>query len=44
MTYYGEAPPERGSFFRLRVYKRIGILKVEVCEGVGKSIIHYFFN
>ena len=24
---YGEAPPERGTFFRLEVYKRVGILK-----------------
>jgi len=22
---YGEAPPERGTFFRLHVYKRVGI-------------------
>ena len=22
---YGEAPPERGTFFRLEVYKRVGI-------------------
>ena len=22
---YGEAPPERGTFFRLQVYKRVGI-------------------
>ena len=23
---YGEAPPERGIFFRLQVYERVGIL------------------
>ena len=23
---YGEAPPERGTLFRLEVYKRVGIL------------------
>ena len=22
---YGEAPPERGTFFRLQVYKRVGV-------------------
>ena len=22
---YGEAPPKRGTFFRLKVYKRVGI-------------------
>ena len=22
---YGEAPPERGSFFRLQIYERVGI-------------------
>ena len=27
---YGEAPPERGTFFRLEVYKRVGIARVEV--------------
>ena len=26
---YGEAPPERSIFFRLRVYKRVGISQVE---------------
>jgi len=25
---YGEAPPERGTFFRLQVYKRVGISEV----------------
>ena len=25
---YGEAPPERGTFFRLQVYKRLGISQV----------------
>ena len=36
---YGEAPPERGIFFRLQVYKRAGISQVEVYERVGKSVI-----
>ena len=27
---YGEAPSERGTFFRLQVYKRVGISQVEV--------------
>ena len=36
---YGEAPPERGTFFRLQVYKRVGILQVEVYKRVGKSVI-----
>ena len=27
---YGEALPERGTFFRLEVYKRVGISRVEV--------------
>ena len=25
---YGKAPPERGTFFRLEVYKRVGISRV----------------
>ena len=31
---YGEAPPKRGTFFRLQVYERVGILIVDVwvCE------------
>ena len=36
---YGEAPPERGNFFRLQVYERLGILLFEVCERMGKSVI-----
>ena len=36
---YGEAPPERGTFFRLQEYKRVEILLVEVYERVGKSVI-----
>ena len=36
---YGEAPPERGLFFRLQVYKRVGISQVEVYKRVGKSVI-----
>ena len=31
---YGEAPPERGTFFRLQVYERVGILLVEVYKRV----------
>ena len=27
---YGEAPPERGTFFRLEVYKRVGSSRAEV--------------
>ena len=27
---YGEALPERGTFFRLQVYERVGISQVEV--------------
>ena len=30
---YREAPPERGSFFRLQVYERVGILLVEFMKG-----------
>ena len=33
------APPERGTFFRLQLYERVGILLVEVYERVGKSVI-----
>ena len=36
---YGEASPERGTFFRLRVYKRVGISQVEVYKRVGISVI-----
>ena len=36
---YGEAPPERGTFFTLQVYERVGISRVEVYERVGKSVI-----
>ena len=36
---YGEAPPERGTFFSLQVYKRVGISQVEVYKRLGKSVI-----
>ena len=36
---YGEAPPERGTFFRLQVYERVGISQVVVYKRVGKSVI-----
>ena len=36
---YGEAPPKRGTFFRLQVYERVGISLVEVCKRVGKFVI-----
>ena len=36
---YGEAPPERGTFFMLHVYERSGISRLEVCEGMRKSVI-----
>ena len=36
---YWEAPPEKGTFFRLQVYERVGILLVEVFQRVGKSVI-----
>ena len=36
---YGEAPPERGTFFRLEVYKRVGISRVEVYKKAGKTDI-----
>ena len=36
---YGEAPPERGTFFRRQVDERVGILLFGVYERVGKSVI-----
>ena len=36
---YGEALPERGAFFMLQVYERVGISWVEEYERVGKSVI-----
>ena len=36
---YGEAPPERGIFFKLQVYERLEILLVEVYKWVWKSVI-----
>ena len=39
---YGEVPPERGIFFTLQVCERVGISRVEVIEGVGKSVIKVF--
>ena len=39
---YGEAPPERGIFFRLQVYERVGVSPVEVYKRVGKYVIWVF--
>ena len=36
---YGEALPEMGIFFRLEVYKRVGISRVEVYKRAGKTVI-----
>ena len=36
---YGEAPPERGIFFRLQAYGSLGIVLVEVYRRVGRSVI-----
>ena len=35
---YGEAPPERGTCFRLQVCKRVGSSQVEVYKRVGKAV------
>ena len=32
-TVYGEGPPERGTFFRLQVYKRVEISQVRYIKG-----------
>ena len=36
---YGEAPPERGIFFRLQAYGSLGIVLVEVYGRVGRYVI-----
>ena len=36
---YGEAPAERGTFFRLWVYEKVGISLDEVYLRVGESVI-----
>ena len=41
---YGEALPERGTFFRLQVHERVGILLVEVYNRVGESVIWVFLR
>ena len=41
---YREALPKRGTFFRLRVYKRVGISQVEVYKNVGKLVLKRAFN
>ena len=35
------APPERGTFFRLQLYERVGILLVVVYERVEIKICHF---
>ena len=36
---HGEAPLERGTFFRLQLFKRVEISLAEVYERVGKCVI-----
>ena len=36
---YGEAPPEKGTLFKLQVYERKGISVAELYERVGKSVV-----
>ena len=36
---YGETPPERGTFFRLEMCDRVGILLVEIYKRVEKFVI-----
>ena len=36
---YGEALPERGTFFKLQVYERGGVSLGDVYKRVGKSVI-----
>jgi len=38
---YGEAPPERGTLFRLQVYKSVGISRVEVYKRVRNRSFRY---
>ena len=38
---YGEITHERGIFFRLKVYKRVGISQVEVYKRVGIRSFRY---
>ena len=40
ITYMRRLHPKGGTFFRLQVYKRVGILLLEVYEMVGKSVIY----
>ena len=35
---YGEAPPERGTFFRLQVYERVGISLVKYIKWLGNLL------
>ena len=37
-SLYGEAPPERGTFFSLQVYERVGISQVQEYQRVGIGI------
>ena len=36
---YGEAPPKRGTFSRLHVYKGVEMSLAEIYERVGRSVI-----
>ena len=44
IAYIGRLPPERGSFFRLQVYKRVGISQVEVYKRVVRNRSFRYLN
>ena len=39
---YGEVPPGRGTFYRLGVNERVGILRVEVYKRLGETVIYLY--
>ena len=39
---YGEAPPKRGTFFRLQVYERVGKSVISVCKKAQKGLQMHF--
>ena len=42
MAYTGRLRPKGVPFFRLQVYKRVGISQVEICKRVRKSVTKVF--
>lgn len=44
LDYSGKPLPQKGTFFRLEVYTRVGVSRVEIYEGVIEKLPYYYLK